>query len=221
MRTDRVRQLTGVSMFARPTDPGAGPFGRAACIDYYFSPMSGDAYLGHATLLALAEERGLPVRFLPVDETRLDLLPEARRPDRIVEQARRARRAGLRMAMEPLNWPTDPRLACRAILAAGLLGLDQAAASLACLRGVWAEERNIADPGDLAEAFDAAGLPGCRLIAMAGSEDVRDAAQAVTGAAQAAGISRLPCCAVAGRLVPGLDGLDRLRQRQHQSSHAA
>ncbi|MCD1616703.1 DsbA family protein [Salipiger marinus] len=208
-------------MFARQTEPSVDPSGDVARIDYYFSPMSGDAYLGHATLMALAQERALPVRFLPVDETRLDLLPEHQRPDRIAEQARRARRAGLRMAAEPLNWPTDPRLACRAILAAGLLGLDQAAASLACLRGVWAEQRNIADPGDLAEAFDAAGLPGCRLIAAAGSEDLRDAAQAVISSAQAAGIPLLPCCAVAGRLVPGLDGLDRLRQHQHQPSHAA
>lgn len=153
-------------------------------IDYYFSPASGYAYLGHETLMRLAGDSGATVRFRPADIDRIcteALLPQ---PDRTIEDTVEDRRrwAGLRgldMAPMPLHHPVDPRLAARVILAAGEMGLDQSAVALACMRGTWAEGRNIADPGDLAEALHQIDMPGCRLMAMAERNEIRDLADDV------------------------------------------
>ncbi|MDO6585550.1 DsbA family protein [Salipiger sp. 1_MG-2023] len=150
-------------------------------IDYYFSPASGYAYLGHETLMQLARDNGATVRFRPADidrvcrEAALPQVPHT--PEDTVEDRRRwARLRGLDMAPMPLHHPVDPRLAARVIIAAGELGLDQSAVALACMRGTWAEGRNIADPGDLAEALHQIDLPGCRLMAMAERNEIRDMA---------------------------------------------
>lgn len=189
-------------------------------IDYYFAPMSGYAYLGHHDLMALARHSGARVRFLPLDMARVyaaaGVTPpyehgEARRSYRIEQQARLARLRGLRMEAMPPSWPTDPRLACRCILAAGVLGLDQDAVTFACLRGVWAEHRNIADPGDLQEAFEAADLPGGRILAQAQTEEMRDAVTTVTDAAIDAGVFGSPTYVLHGRRYYGQDQIDCLR----------
>ena len=137
-------------------------------IDYYFGPISGYAYLGHAALMALARETGARVRFLPIDMLKVyeasGLRPpydqsDAARSYRVEDQRRLARMRGLRMKVGPENYPADTRLACRVILAAGRLGLDQDSIAMACLRGTWAEGRNIADPGDLGEALRQIDMP--------------------------------------------------------------
>ncbi len=153
-------------------------------IDYYFSPASGYAYLGHETLMRLARENGVTVRFRPGDIDRIcreAILPtRARPPEETVDDRRRwARLRGLDMAPMPLHHPVDPRLAARVILAAGDMGFDQSEVALACMRGTWAEGRNIADPGDLAEALHQIDLPGCRLLALAERNETRDKADDV------------------------------------------
>ncbi|KAB2540984.1 2-hydroxychromene-2-carboxylate isomerase [Salipiger aestuarii] len=153
-------------------------------IDYYFSPASGYAYLGHETLMRLARESGATVRFRPADIDRIcreALLDQPPRPEDSVEDRRRwARLRGLHMAPMPMHHPVDSRLAARVIIAAGDLGLDQSEVALACMRGTWAEGRNIADPGDLAEAMHQIDLPGCRLMALAERNEIRDKADDIT-----------------------------------------
>ncbi|MCR8546473.1 2-hydroxychromene-2-carboxylate isomerase [Salipiger sp. P9] len=191
-------------------------------IDYYFAPISGYAYLGHQALMALARETGARVRFLPVEIGRVfeasDTTPpfaqsEARRSYRIEDQARWARLRGLRMAAVPAHHPTCPRLACRVILAAGRLGLDQDAISLACLRGVWAEGRNIADPGDLGEALRQIDMPAFELLHVAESEDLRDEADAVTQAAIDAQVFGSPTYVVDGERFWGQDRIEFIRDK--------
>ena len=119
---------------------------------------------------------------------------------------------GARMAAMPPSWPTDPRLACRCILAAGRLGLDQDAVTFACLRGVWAEHRNIADPGDLQEAFESIDLPAARILALAQTEEVRDEAEAVTDDAISKQIFGSPTYLLHGKRYYGQDQFDFLRE---------
>lgn len=153
-------------------------------IDYYFSPASGYAYLGHETLMRLACETGATVRFRPGDIDRIcreALLEHSGRPpeDTVEDRRRWARLRGLDMAPMPMHHPVDPRLAARVIIAAGEMGLDQSEVALACMRGTWAEGRNIADPGDLAEALHQIDMPGCRLMALAERNEIRDKADDV------------------------------------------
>ncbi len=190
----------------------------AAVIDYYFAPISGYAYLGHRPLMALAAETGAEVRFRPVEIGKVfaaaDTTPPfaqnpVRRSYRIEDQARWAARLGLPMAATPAHWPTPPGLACRAILATGEMGHDQDAATFACLRAVWAEDRNIADADDLTAAFDAAGLPGAEILAHAPA--MAEAAEACTQGAIDAGVFGSPTCVVDGARFWGQDRLDFLR----------
>lgn len=190
-------------------------------IDYYFGPISGYAYLGHAALMALARETGARVRFLPIDMVKVyeasGLRPpydqsEAARSYRVEDQRRLARMRGLRMKVGPENYPADTRLACRVILAAGRLGLDQDSIAMACLRGTWAEGRNIADPGDLGEALRQIDMPCMDLLHTAETEELRDEADAVTQAAIDAGVFGSPTYVIDGERFWGQDRLDFMRE---------
>ncbi|WP_289152466.1 2-hydroxychromene-2-carboxylate isomerase [uncultured Salipiger sp.] len=190
-------------------------------IDYYFGPISGYAYLGHAALMALARETGARVRFLPIDMLKVyeasGLRPpydqsDAARSYRVEDQRRLARMRGLRMKVGPENYPADTRLACRVILAAGRLGLDQDSIAMACLRGTWAEGRNIADPGDLGEALRQIDMPCMDLLHTAETEELRDEADAVTQAAIDAGVFGSPTYVIDGERFWGQDRLDFMRE---------
>ena len=191
-------------------------------IDYFFSPASGFTYLGHQALMALAAEVGAMVRFHPVDIRRVyaemgTTHPleqcEARQSYRIEDQRRWARLRGLRMTPNPAHHPVDVRLPCRVILATGRLGLDQDAVTLACLRGVWAEGRNISDPGDLGEALRQIDLPAYDILHEAEAEDVRDEADAVTQSAIEAEIFGSPTYVVDGERFWGQDRIEFMREK--------
>jgi 2-hydroxychromene-2-carboxylate isomerase len=193
----------------------------ARTIDYYFAPISGYAYLGHRPLMALAARCGARVRFRPVEIARVfaaaDTTPPfaqnpVRRSYRVEDQARLAARQGLEMSPQPAHWPTPPGLACRAILAAGALGQDQDAASFACLRGVWAEDRDIADPVQLTAALDAAGLDGTAILDRAASPDIADQADACTKAAIDEGVFGSPTFVLDRTRYWGQDRLDFLEE---------
>ncbi len=190
-------------------------------IDYYFAPISGYAYLGHQAFMNIARDAGATVNFCPVEIAKVFAASETtppfaqsdvRRSYRIEDQARWAALRGVRMAEVPANWPTDPRLACRAILAAGELGVDQDAATLACLYAVWTEERDIADPGDLGEALAASNLPAHQILERASEEDMRDAADALTQRAIDAQVFGSPTYVVNGQRFWGQDRLEFLAE---------
>ncbi|WP_095590202.1 2-hydroxychromene-2-carboxylate isomerase [Actibacterium ureilyticum] len=189
-------------------------------IDYYFAPISGYAYLGHPGLMALAAETGATIRFKPLLIARVfaaaDTTPpfaqaDARRSYRIEDQARWAAQHGLAMNAVPRHWPTDPAPACKAILAAGAIGADQGAASFACLRAVWAEERDIAQPDQLQAALDDAGLNGADILAAADAPQVAAEMEAITDAAIAAQVFGSPTYVTGGARFWGQDRLPFLR----------
>lgn len=189
-------------------------------IDYYFAPISGYAYLGHRPFLALAAETGAQVRFRPVEIGKVFAATgttppfaqsEVRKSYRMQDQARLAAAQGLSMRAVPAHWPTAPGLACRAIVAAGVLGLDQGAAAFACLQAVWAEDRDIADPDQLAAALEAAGLPAAQVMAEADRPDIARAADECTAAAIAAGVFGSPTYVLGTERFWGQDRLAHLR----------
>ncbi|THH36061.1 2-hydroxychromene-2-carboxylate isomerase [Aliishimia ponticola] len=188
-------------------------------ITYYFAPISGYAYLGHQTLTTLARQHGATVDFRPLmiakvfaaSETTPPFAQSApRKSYRIEDQARWAAHKGLDMTPTPAHWPTDPGPACRAIIAAGKLGLDQDALSFGCLRAVWAEDRDIAQTETLADILTAAGCDAAAVLALAATDDIAGEVQKITEDAIAAEVFGSPTYVFDGQRFWGQDRLDFL-----------
>src|SRR5918993_950000 len=68
---------------------------------------------------------------------------------RLVELQRWRDFLGMELNLQPRHFPAPEDLAARVVIAAKRAGADALQLSNAILRAVWAEERNIADPGTL------------------------------------------------------------------------
>ena len=131
---------------------------------------------------------------------------------RIEDQARWAAQKGLAMTPTPAYWPTDPMLACQCIVAAGNLGFDPDALTFACLRAVWAEERNIADAETLVDILKAEGYDADSVIDHAGTEPVEAEVASITKDVIAAEIFGSPTYVYNGHRFWGQDRLEFLEQ---------
>jgi 2-hydroxychromene-2-carboxylate isomerase len=127
-------------------------------IDYYLTPVSPWTYLGHARFAELARRHGATVTVKPVDYgvifPQSGGLPLAKRAPqrqayRLQELARWRDFLGVPLNVHPKFFPADPMQAACLISAAP----EEKRLALAgdFLRSVWAEEKNIADAGVVAE----------------------------------------------------------------------
>lgn len=150
-------------------------------IDYYLSPMSPWTYLGHARLAEIARKHGATVNVKPVDYGKIfpvsGGLPLSRRAPqrqtyRLVELARWRNHLGVPLTAQPKFFPYESNLASRLIIAADGRG-SGAALRLAgaILKACWAEERNMADEGELAAVAREQGLEPRGLMAAAKSDE--------------------------------------------------
>lgn len=183
-------------------------------IDYYFAPISGYAYLGHKPLMRLAAETGATINFLPVvigkvfaasGTTPPFAQSDVRKSYRMADQARWAAYYGLPISKLPKHWPTDPVPACKAIIAAGFIKADQDAASFACLKAVWVEDRDIANPDHLADILSRAGLPATEILDATRNPDIAAEVEAITAKAIEAEVFGSPTYVVAGERFWGQD----------------
>jgi len=170
-------------------------------IDYYFAPMSGYAYLGHARLLEMAKQHGVELRYHPLNMLKVfaaaGSFPPAKYPDvrqhhRKADMARWAAKLDLPINTTPAFWPVAMDLACRVIVAAKSLNMDQGAVTGAILSAVWAENRNIADADDLSAMLSQWGLDGEALLDEAQSPDSEKDAELETQRAIDLGIFGSP-----------------------------
>lgn len=127
-------------------------------IDYYFSPVSPWAYLGHERFAQIAKRHGASVAVKPVDYgvifPQSGGLPLGKRAPqrqayRLSELARWRKFLGVPLNVHPKFFPADPTQASCLICAAP----EGARFALAgdFMRAVWAEEKNIADAAVAAE----------------------------------------------------------------------
>ena len=190
-------------------------------ITYYFAPISGYAYLGHRSLIEMAKAHRAVIDYRPLVIARVFAASETtppfaqsapRQSYRIEDQARWAAQKGLAMTPTPAYWPTDPMLACQCIVAAGNLGFDPDALTFACLRAVWAEERNIADAETLVDILKAEGYDADSVIDHAGTEPVEAEVASITKDAIAAEIFGSPTYVYNGHRFWGQDRLEFLEQ---------
>jgi 2-hydroxychromene-2-carboxylate isomerase len=192
-------------------------------VDYYLSPQSPWSYLGHARLLAITDAAGANVDLWPVDLGRVfpasGGVPLAKRAPqrqayRLIELQRFASHLGLPLNLKPKFFPVAGDAALRLLAVVKRADGNAAALELAgvMLRGVWADERNLADATDLTAMLAAAGLPAGRLSEPAGAE-VMQLAAAATKRAIDAGVFGAPSYVVDGEIFWGQDRLDFLQRR--------
>lgn len=139
-----------------------------AHINYYFSTISPFTYLAGQRLEEMAQRNGATITYKPVDIIALfsrtgGVPPAQRHPSRQDYRAqdlpRQARKAGLALNLQPAFFPTNAAPSSYAVIAAQSAGGgDLGALVHALLRGVWAEEKNIAEDEVIRAALAEAGF---------------------------------------------------------------
>lgn len=193
-------------------------------VDYYFAPHSPWTYLGHQRFTEIAAAAGARVNVLPVDlggrvfpvSGGLPLSKRApqRQAYRLVELQRYSEHLHQPIVLQPKFFPVSSDDAAKLIIAVDLHdGTDAAMAFTgAVLRGVWVEERNIADARDLALMLKEQGLPARRLDD-AHSQTVDERYEADSERAIEAGVFGAPSYVIAGEIFWGQDRLDFVQRR--------
>ncbi|WP_346296471.1 2-hydroxychromene-2-carboxylate isomerase [Rhodopseudomonas sp. P1] len=188
-------------------------------LDYYFSFQSPWAYIGHQPLRRLVEIYDLQLAYKPVLLTGLFSetggMPLAKRHParqryRLVELQRWRDRRGLDFKLWPKHWPFDARLADGVVIAALAAGHDPEPYLQRAFAAVWERELDLASPAVLIELANAAGLPGEKLVAHAGSDQIRAAYEQNRLDAIAADVFGSPAYVLDGEVFWGQDRIELL-----------
>ncbi|TFW17044.1 2-hydroxychromene-2-carboxylate isomerase [Duganella callida] len=190
---------------------------------YFFSAQSPWAYLGHERLVTMARKHGVQIEIKPCDLANVfdasGGLPLAKRAPqrqayRLVELARWSAYLDLPLQLHPPFFPVAPDLANRLIVATRQAhGTEQALAlSGAIMRGVWADEKNIADEVTLARIAGGCGLDGAALLKAVESAAVKAEYENNTAQAHAASVFGSPWYVLDGENFWGQDRLDFLER---------
>lgn len=190
-------------------------------VDYYFTPQSPFAYLGHERFAAIAQKHGAQVSLKPCDLGKVFSVsggvPLAQRPPqrqayRLVELRRWSEYLAMPMNLQPAFFPVSGDAASRLILAAQIANGTARAMALtgAICRAVWAEERNIADAATLAQIADEGGLDGAALLKASEAQAVQAAYAQNTQDAISAGVFGAPWFILDGEPFWGQDRLEFL-----------
>ncbi len=194
----------------------------STAIDYYLSPQSPWTYLGHERFAEIAAAAGAKVNVLPVDLGRVfpvsGGLPLSKRAPqrqayRLVELQRWSAYLGRPLNLQPRYFPVDSHDAAKLIIAVDSADGTDAAMKIAgaVMRGVWVEQRNIADPAVLQAMLDECGLAARRLDDSQ-SQTVHERYEDDSQRAIEAGVFGAPSYMVDGELFWGQDRLDFLER---------
>ncbi|HEX3631024.1 MAG TPA: 2-hydroxychromene-2-carboxylate isomerase [Casimicrobiaceae bacterium] len=192
-------------------------------VEYFFTPVSPFTYLGHQRFVAMVERHGVAVDVKPVDlgpvfaaSGGLPLKQRApqRQAYRLVELARWSKYLGLPLNLQPRHFPVPPAAASKWILAASSQQGAGAALKLtgALLRGVWAEERNIAESDTLAAIATEQGFDAKTLAERAAAADIGERYDALTQEAIARQVFGAPTYIYRDEPFWGQDRLDFLER---------
>jgi len=195
----------------------------ATTVDYYLSPQSPWTYLGHERFAEIARAAGAAIRILPVDLGRVfpvsGGLPLAKRAPqrqayRLVELQRFSDFLGRPLNLQPRYFPVSGDDAAKLIIAVD--EADGVAAAMkiagAVMRGVWVEQRNIADPAVLQAMLTENDLPASRLE-QAQTQKVHERYESDSQRAIDTGVFGAPCYVIDGELFWGQDRLDFVERR--------
>jgi len=192
-------------------------------VDYYFTPVSPWAFLGHARFVQLLRDSGASVSVRPVDFGAIfpasGGLPLAKRAPqrqayRLVELQRFARALKVPLNPTPTFFPVPADPAALLIVAASARAGEDAALELAGRFGaaVWVEQRNLGDEPTRRAIVAEAGLPD-DLHAEAAAPAIAARYAAYTQQAMDAGVFGAPSYVVEGEIFWGQDRLEFLARR--------
>jgi len=196
----------------------------SATIDYYFAPNSPWTYLGHQRFAEIAKAAGATIKVLPVDlggkvfpvSGGLPLSKRApqRQAYRLLELKRFSEFLGQPIVLQPKYFPVSGDDAAKLIIAVDMHDGSDAAMRIAgrILRGVWVDERNIADARELAGMLHEEGLPARRLDDSM-SQAVHVRYEQDTQRAIDAGVFGAPSYVIDGEIFWGQDRLDFVQRR--------
>jgi 2-hydroxychromene-2-carboxylate isomerase len=187
--------------------------------EYYFSPPSPYAYMGHARIAQLAKKYGVQVVVKPADFGKifnvsggLPLVKRApqRQAYRLVELKRWSEFLDIPLNPSPKHFPVPGDPAAKFIIATNLAHGSDAALNVtgAIMRAVWAEEKNIADADTLAGIGLQFGLDGKALVKSSETASVQAEYDRFTEEAIAANVFGAPWYVVDGEGFWGQDRLD-------------
>jgi 2-hydroxychromene-2-carboxylate isomerase len=187
--------------------------------EYYFSPPSPYAYMGHARLMQMAKKHDVQVMVKPCDYGRIfnvsGGLPLAKRAPqrqayRLVELKRWSEFLNVPLNFQPKHFPVPGDPAARFIIATNLAHGTDAAMEVtgAIMRAVWAEEKNIGDEDTLAAIGLQFGYDGKALVKSSETASVQAEYDRFTEEAIAANVFGAPWYVVDGEGFWGQDRLD-------------
>ena len=189
----------------------------------YYSLSSPWAYFAGPRLQDIVRRHGARLALKPYDfqsvvprtgGVPLRTRPEPRRRYHEVELDRWRRHLGMPLVLKPKHYPqqlpADPdwnKYAGWMVIAAQDAGLDAFPLSHALLRGLWAEERDIADPDVRKAIADSNGYEGAALLGAERSERVQSLYRRFSAEAEALGVFGAPTFVIDGELFWGQDRL--------------
>lgn len=193
-------------------------------VDYYFSVNSPYVYIGSLRVAQMAAKIGADWRYKPLHFSALAARAHsismtgadpARRSYYAQDLGRQAAKAGLPILAAPSHWPANSAPASYAIIAAQAAVAKGVAGDLhglvaAISRAVWADDRDIADGGVIADIMVACGFDPAladRGMFMAADEYARNVDDAI-----AAGVFGVPFIVAGNARFWGQDRLEDAAQ---------
>lgn len=174
------------------------------------------AYFGMPRVRQIAADAGIPLILRPIRIIEanggipLRTRPDARQAYHAVELARWSKRLGMPLNLKPKYYPCRTiEIAAQAVIACQKAGLDAAPFSFAVQRGLWAEDRDIADVETLKElAYATVGEEGAALVSAAPPADILNEWHGNLAEAESRGIFGTPTYVVGSEIFWGQDRLD-------------
>ena len=185
-------------------------------VDYYLTLASPYAYMGHTRFVDLSKKMKASVTIKPVDMgfifSKTGGLPlgkrsPARQAYRFQELERWRQHLNIPLILKPKFFPVNDLQASAMVIAADLKGKNSIDLAGACLRAVWAEERNIAAPDTLVSIANDLGMDGAELLTQSGSAEVAQVFERNSQDALGIGVFGAPTYAVGEQLFWGQDRL--------------
>lgn len=193
-------------------------------VDYYVFISSPWAYFGSERFAALAKKYNAQVTIIPMaplalfDATGgLPLLKRAqqRQDYRFVELERWRTHLGVKLNLRPKGFPTNETTAGKLVTAARDSAGNDKAITLAhaMMRGLWAEERDIANADDLKQIITENGLDAGKLFAAIETAELLAEYERGTQQAIAAGAFGAPFYVIGGEPFWGQDRLEFVERK--------